>query len=218
MPLYSSIKMTTTEQPGIDFPFEFCALRYLLQWQGKEKALHANLQASAPDLLHVRRALRFFQVARNFAGLKKDTNAAVVRDKLVAVRSRTDLTPEGQVDQLAHDYRNAGFQFNLSAASKLLWLSSQKNVIYDSRAFEALKVGWGHAGQRQDYPAYCTTWRKVFEGSKAQILKAVRELPKARAFLPGATPPDEKLLQLVQQTWFLERVFDIHLWELGGET
>lgn len=194
------------DQPGIDFPFEFCALRYLLQWLRKESSLHANLQADSPNLVHVRQAFRFFQVARNFAGLKEDPKALLVRDKLVSVRMRTDLTRETQVVQLARDYRDDGFQFNLSAASKLLWLSSRQYVIYDSRAFDALKASFGHRGQRQDYPAYCASWRRAFENSKSDIQRAALELPKARAFLPGATPPDEKLLPLIKKTWFLGRV------------
>lgn len=202
--------------PGTDYPFCYCALRYLVQWQAKERALHANLQAPSPDLVHLRQALRFFRVARNFAGLSEDDKATLVRNRLVAVRGRADLPLEGQVVQLAHDYRQAGFLFNLSAASKLLWLSSRKNIVYDSRAFVALKNGWGHRGVKQDYPAYCAAWRRAFAENKQDIQAAVLELPKVRAFLPGATPPDKDLLKLVNQPWFLERVFDIHLWELGG--
>jgi hypothetical protein len=46
-----------------ELPFEFCALRFLIQWEQREKSLHQQI-ADNPSLLHIRSALRYFQVAR----------------------------------------------------------------------------------------------------------------------------------------------------------
>lgn len=205
------------EPTGVKFPFEFCALRYLLQWQRKEASLHAHMQSANPDLAHLRKALRYFQVARNFRGLKRDPRAEIVRDKLLGARARSDLSPEQQVEILASSFKEAEFQHNISAASKLLWLSSRKPIIYDSRAFIALEKEYGHKGLKKDYGAYCESWKRAYEQNVQAILNAVNELPKIRAYLPGDTPADKQLLSLVRKPWFRERVFDIYLWELGGD-
>lgn len=205
------------EKIAVRFPFEFCALRYLLQWQSRESSMYEQLRVQTPDLKHLRKALRYFQVSRNFKGLKNDDKAEVVRQQLLDVRSRQNLSCEEQVDELARSFKESGFQYNLSAASKMLWLSSRKPIIYDSRALSALKAEFDHRGDKQDYEAYCSSWRAAYKNNEMAIQRAVEELPKARAFLPGATPPDAQLLSLVRKRWFRERVFDIYLWELGGD-
>ncbi len=205
------------EPTGVKFPFEFCALRYFLQWQRKEAALHSHMRATDPELPHLRKSLRYFQVARNFRGLKHDPRAQVVRDKLLEVRARKDLATVQQVELLATLFKEAEFQYNISAASKLLWLSSRKPIIYDSRAFTALVEEFGHKADRKDYEAYCASWKRAYKQNKQAVLDAVNQLPKVRAFLPGDTPADDQLMTLVRKPWFRERVFEIYLWELGGD-
>lgn len=205
------------EQTGLKFPFEFCALRFLLQWQRKEKSLYMQMRLANPELSNLRKALRYFQVARNFKGIKDDSRAEVVRDMLLETRARSDLSTEEQVVILASSFKEADFQYNISAVSKLLWLSSKKPIIYDSRAFRALKEEYGHMGNRQDYQAYCASWRRAYKEAETAVLNAVNELPKVRVFLPGDTPADDQLLTLVRKKWFRERVFDLYLWELGGD-
>lgn len=205
------------EPTGVKFPFEFCALRYFLQWQRKEAALHAYMDSAKPELPHLRKALRYFQVARNFKGLKHDIRAEAVRDELLKARAQQDLPPEQQVEILAAYFKDAEFQHNISAASKLLWLSSRKPIIYDSRAFIALEEEYGHKGKPKDYKTYCASWKRAYKLNEQAVLNAVNELPKVRAFLPVDTPADDKLLALVRKSWFRERVFDIYLWELGGD-
>lgn len=206
------------EASGVKFPFEFCALRYLLQWQRKEAILHASMKKVEPELPDIRRALRYFQVARNFKGLKQDERAELVRGAILDVRANNNLSPEQKVATLAQLFKEADFQHNISAASKLLWLSSRSPfVIYDSRAHDALENEFGYKTEKKDYEAYCLSWRKAYKVHKLAILDAVNRLPSVRTFLPGSTPADAQLLTLVNKTWFRERVFDIYLWELGGD-
>lgn len=200
------------------FPFEFCALRYLLQWQRKETSLHVWMKKETPELAHIRKALRYFQVARNFKGLKLDERAEQVRGALLDVRGRSSLSAEQKVIALARSFEEANFQHNMSASSKLLWLSTRRPfIIYDSRALVALQNEYALDARKLDYEAYCLSWRAAYRKSKQDVLRAVNELPKIRSFLPGDTPPDSKLLALVNKPWFRERVFDIYLWELGGD-
>ncbi len=210
--------LTFMESSGVNFPFEFCALRYLLQWQRKEAALHARVKHEALELTDVRKALKYFQVARNFKGFKQDERAETVRVALISVRTDQSLSPTSKVEHLARAFKEAGFQHNLSAASKLLWFSSRKPfVIFDSRALVALETEFDHSADPRDYVAYCTSWKRAYRHHKKAIVQAVNRLPEVRAFLPGDTPADAKLLELVNKQWFLERVFDLYLWELGGD-
>src|SRR3989344_6114630 len=122
----------------MEMPFEFCALRFLLQWERSEKSLHRGMKG-APTIENLRRALRFFQIARNFPGLKNDNNAQFIIHELTSLDSHSGYTPERKVEQLALRFKFKFEKFNLSAASKLLWLRHRKPyIIYDSRAVRAL--------------------------------------------------------------------------------
>ena len=71
------------EHSRVAFPFKFCALRYLIQWQRKEAALHISVKKAQPEVEDLLKALRHFQVARNFKGLKQPGEAKSVRDALL---------------------------------------------------------------------------------------------------------------------------------------
>jgi hypothetical protein len=176
--------MANTEPSGVQLPFEFCALRYLLQWERKESVLYAGIRKPRPTLAELRKALRFFQVSRNFAGVKEDARAERIRDALLMVRADALLDTTERVLKLAESLR-ADFQYNLSAASKLLWLSDRKNIIYDSRALQALREGFDFRGTRTDYSRYCQVWRKAYDENSMRIEQAIAKLPKARQFLPS---------------------------------
>jgi hypothetical protein len=66
--------------------FEFCAFRFLAQWEESEYALY-NAIRSTPTEKDIRKALSYFQVARNFEGLKEAANAAFVVQSLLEVRA-----------------------------------------------------------------------------------------------------------------------------------
>jgi hypothetical protein len=162
--------------------------------------------------------LRYFQVARNFAGLREDGRASLVCAALLHIRAQPNLSAEEKVLERARSFNDAGFQHNVSAASKLLWLSDRSPfIIFDSRAFSALKIKFEHRADRRDYLAYCESWRKAYKVHQHEIRDAVKQLPTIMSFLPASTPPAGKLLSIVTTPWFAERVFDIYLWELGGD-
>ena len=80
--------------------FEFCAFRFLAQWEENEYALY-NAIRSTPTEKDIRKALSYFQVARNFEGLKEAANAAFVVQSLLEVRADQALSsPPEKVHQL----------------------------------------------------------------------------------------------------------------------
>ena len=197
-----------------DLPYEFCALRFLLQWERAEEKLRDEFR-DGPTVKELRRALKHFQVARNFKGLKSDdvANSIIVALNKVAT---TSAPPEQKVVALAKKFRSEFSQFNLSAASKLLWLKGDNRVIiYDSRAVAAL-YEMDCAFEKRDYRAYCESWRKQFSVRRKKIRAAARRLPEARGFLP-LKYQKSRLDALITKRWFVDRIFDIYLWEAGAE-
>jgi hypothetical protein len=197
------------------YPLEYCALHYLIQWERAEKAHHLKLR-DTPTLLQLRKALRYFQVARNFSGLGEDKRAAKILRAYLEVRSEVSLTAEEMVTALADRFERDKFQYNLSAASKLLWLWARKPfILYDSRGVRALSRRFGHAVGAADYPKYCDAWKAEYQNHREGIDRAVHRLSEVRDFIPTWSMSNVALRRLSNAPWFKERVFDIFLWMAG---
>jgi len=101
-----------------------------------------------------------------------------------------------------------------SASSKLFWLKHKDSyVIYDRRAVTALR----HLGcnfPNANYGEYWKCWQEQYSQHRTAIETAASRLPDVRAFLPWHRT-EEELMALASQQWFLERVFDIYLWEMA---
>ncbi len=202
------------------FPFEFCATRFLCQWEKREKNLFEGLSAGPTDKLIVE-ALAYFQVARNFKGLTKDQKAAGrIRTSLLNVQNDVTLTsPVGKVDALVTALQNDFGKFNISAATKLLWLSYRDPfVVYDKRAITALTKKAKHRNISKNYSNYTVAWRSEYAKSEKGIVDAIANLPNGRSFMPKTSLTDANLIALSTEQWFKERVFDIFLWEVGGDS
>ena len=194
--------------------FEFCAFRFWNQWRDEETSLYDAISA-APIAQDIRKALNYFQVARTFKGIGLDGNADYILDCLIRVRHDPTLTaPADKVETLAGEFKKKFGSHNISAASKLLWLSFRDPyVIYDGRAVLALSMQFG--ARFDGYRKYATAWRKAYTDNEGAIVKAVEELPKGRIFMRTDPPADQDILNIARETWFKERVFDIFLWEVG---
>ena len=121
--------------------FEFCAFRFWNQWHDEESSIYKAISIT-PTEQDVRNALNYFQVARTFKGIGKDPNIAIfIRRCLMQVRSDAALsTPCEKVKKLTDELQAKCGSANVSAASKLLWLSFRDPfIIYDSRADDALR-------------------------------------------------------------------------------
>jgi hypothetical protein len=128
-----------------------------------------------------------------------------------------ELSPEVKVTTLATRFRERFNQFNLSAASKLLWLRHKLPfIIYDSRAVNALR-DLGGTFENANYSEYCDCWRAQYHQREEAIKEAAARLHEVRTFLPPWHRTEAELRALVSEPWFRERVFDIYLWEMGGE-
>jgi len=196
---------------------EYCSFRFLTQWQEDEEKLH-HAMAGTPVPKDIRTALSYFQVSRSFKDLEDPANLAFIAEALLRVRDQGSSSPSEKVNQLANDFRVHFDRFNLSAASKLLWLTHRKPfVIYDSRAVEALASLSPRRFNYRDYKAYDEVWHEEYQKVEDAVRDAAIQLPKARPFMRSALhQSDQELLRMTTEPWFMERVFDIFLWELGG--
>jgi hypothetical protein len=119
---------------------------------------------------------------------------------VAALRS---YVPDGSQDavvavlELAGNLRETYRKDVLGPASKLLSFLWGRDVIaYDKCAFDTLKRHFP-ALVAKDYPAYCSAWVSVFAEFEDQIAEECAR--------QGAS----------SERWFLERVFDWHLWRAG---
>ncbi len=201
------------------YPFGFCAARFLRQWEQYEQA-HFNAISKDPSDDDIINAIRYFRVSRNFPGLTEDRRVAgTIRALLFDTRNDTALvSPVDKVNHLTTLFGENFDSFNLSAASKLLWLSIRSPImVYDGRVASALSIRGGYANVIRDYENYTRAWRAEYEAVEVAIEKAIKNLPNGRAFMPYTQLTDAELVAFAEKQWFKERVFDIFLWELGGE-
>jgi hypothetical protein len=202
--------------PLLKPPFEYCAMRFLIQWERKERRLHAGMKGRNRSNDAVRESLRYFQVARNFKELHENDNLDLIRLAVSRV-ARRRISSSEKVETLANIFKQNFHKFNLAAASKLLWLVYRRPyVVYDSRVVVALQA-LRYQFDTRCYSEYCKAWRTEYDKKEAAIKRAAKRMPQIRAFFPPVHASHRKLHALARQPWFLERVFDIYLWEIGGK-
>lgn len=202
----------------VDFPLEYCAARFLRQWENDESSL-CNRISKNPNNEDILNALAYFMVSRNFRGISEEPRLQrYVRENLESVKNNHRLArPLDKVTTLATLFKKEWHQYNLSAASKLLWLSYKAPyIIYDKRAVNALTRKASHKRIKNNYEKYMYAWRTEYKSLSGDITAAIENLPNGRLFMPRTSYPDTKLKSFSRSTWFKERVFDIFLWELGG--
>jgi hypothetical protein len=194
-------------------PFEYCAFRYLELWERDEKSLHRDMQGT-PSSDQIRRVLKHYRVARNFKGLT-DEGAKQISDYLLEA-SDGEGTYSDRVMSLAGLFKKKFGQFNLSAASKLLWLRNTGSyLIFDKRAADGLR----RLGNKiDDYKSYCHAWQGEYEKRCSEITLAAHglvNLPRRYTRDPSLT--DDQLTELVRKDWFIARVFNTRI-QLGSAT
>jgi len=194
-------------------PYEFCAHKFLDLWR-TEEPLHKAMSGT-PPARQVRDALKHFRVARTFKGLSDEVAEKISQD-LVEVSDSEGIYSD-KVTSLARRFKKNFGQLNLSAASKLLWLRKRRPyLIYDARAVTALGR-LENKFNKADYSSYCDVWKREYEKRAGEISAATHglvALPKKYTAAFALT--DDQLSKLVHSRWFIERVFDIYLWEMGS--
>lgn len=195
----------------------FCSLKYLLLWYQKERGIHTQMSKKpSPDGL--RKAMSHFRVARSFKGLGEDVIAQRILDAVRKAGDASSSSPAERVEQLASAFLEDDDinKSNLSAATKLLWLTYRRPyVIYDARAVLALKKIVPKFAER-NYAEYASAWQSAYRKRKGEIALAAAQLPALHPYFSAWRESATSIERLVQKPWFLERIFDIYLWELGG--
>ena len=183
-----------------------------------------------------------YQVARNFAMSsvakeKREKQARILWEKVA--RYVEDAAAESKskavetVTVLANDLGKvfpgkAGSvdPTLLSAATKFLWFSGRHDIrIYDRRAIAALnswckdhpsgdRRGWRVDGS---YTDFATEWNRMYQAHEVAIRDAVTSLKRAFkwSLIPKGADQDAARAAM-RQKWFLDRVFDKHLWTIGA--
>jgi hypothetical protein len=59
-------------------------------------------------------------------------------------------------------------------------------------------------------------WKTLYAQHESDVVRAAQRLPKLQPFFGSWGETRESLASIAKRRWFLERVFDIYLWELGG--
>lgn len=75
----------------------------------------------------------------------------------------------------------------------------------------------GHRFEKKSYAEYCQSWRKEYGLHKNDVQNASAKLVQMHSFFPAWHADSKSMATLFRQPWFLERVFDIYLWEMGGD-
>jgi hypothetical protein len=198
-------------------PYEYCAYRFLEMWERDEKPLHRAMLGT-PSAGQIRDALKHYRVARTFKGLSEDSRIAEkISENLLEVSDGCKGNHSDKVTSLAKRFKETFGQFNLSAASKLLWLRNRSPyLIYDARTVNALRC----LGNRFDnYISYCEAWEREYKKRSSEISLAAHGIVNLpRKYTAAFSLTDDQLTGLVQSKWFIERVFDIYLWEIGSAT
>jgi hypothetical protein len=123
-----------------------------------------------------------------------------------------------RVKLLADKFEDRIGKRNLSAASKLLWLSKRSGfVVYDTRTVDALALKFRKDFNRRDYESYCGAWREEYANHEEAIAEAVAGSLET---LPGPRHwgvATKRLVEWSRAEWFRERVFDKYLWLIGGQ-
>jgi len=197
-------------------PYEYCALRFVIQWERHERALHEDISRKL-SAEAIRTALSYFQVARGFAGL--DEKAEMVAKALIKMSK--GLNEGNVIDRVINlsDYFFREFNSkNLSAASKLLWLRCRNPVvILDSRTAAALNK-LGYRVKKGDYVSFYRAWHEEYGKRRFELQRAAKRLKELKSYTASWRRSADEFRADIEAVWFSERTFDLLLWELGDES
>ncbi len=68
------------------------------------------------------------------------------------------------------------------------------------------------------YRAFADVWREAYALHEVEIMQAIRQLPGGKIFMRLPVPSDADIVATAMQPWFIERVFDSFLWEMGTQS
>jgi len=201
--------------------FKFFALQYLNDWCRDDSRLVDGLSPSRSKhdrLLCMREAAKYYKIARNFKTLPNELRLDNALQALDAMGdSITDENVDAIVCKLADTFHSVYGNYNVSAASKFLWIRQQTPiVIYDGRAFQCVNKACGGGLREGDYASFRAEWLRQFAMREDCVLSACAELVRVKDFSLAHAKSDEDLSSIIGNRWFAQRVFDTFLWWNAG--
>ena len=117
--------------------------------------------------------------------MKSDEKIDCVLTAFRDVSEIQNLSTEARVEELAMRFKGQFQKFNLSAASKLLWLRYKSPyIVCDLRAVTTLKKLGCRFNDRK-YSEYCEQWKAQYQKRESQIKTAASRLVEMQFFPVG---------------------------------
>ncbi len=201
--------------------FEYCSLHYLNLWLSKDKGYSEALAGNDEDekLSALKDAGGFYRVARNLhsefdekKGLKRYAPLLEILDSVSVAQFKYNSVNEIlEIKKLISE--KYGNREVLSATTKFLWLKIKSPIlIYDSQARTALN---SKDGDLQDF---YEKWCSDFKRHQEEIENACSKLSELNLYaVDQKVGTKDYIEKIASESWFHERVFDIYLWNKGGE-
>jgi hypothetical protein len=170
-------------------------LRYYVNYIDFEKPLLDILETQDIDRDETLKRFRKFKntymsVGRNF---KSETDAQVLEilNSNISVGNYDVLKLSDEY--LDKELLNPKIKKAYSACSKFIWLFNKETIIVDSLNRAALGI------YDDDYQLYCDKWKEVFSQKRNEIMEVIYSHNLTEKF------------PVMQQEWYIRRVFDQYL-------
>ena len=195
--------------------FEYCSLKYLTIYQqiDKEIITGLKLENKTGRIDFLKKGATAFRIARNFSGFEQSEN----KQKILSILDKIEKpkTENETIDTVKYFSNQLTSLFPVknyySASSKFLWLKFQSPIIImDSRTIKALDKKL----KPENYKDYYSLWKTEYSKNEKEIKKCCSLLPSVKSYFYN---PEMDIIEIINSKWFHERVFDIYLWEKGGE-
>ncbi|ELI5413155.1 hypothetical protein RRJ79_004541 [Vibrio parahaemolyticus] len=162
-------------------------------------------------------AAKYYKVTRNFKKIAENVRFEKALDELELISRPTNAEEAiSAVNDLSTALMNIYGKNAVSAASKFLWLKFKNPIlIYDSRAFEWLKVR-GYQISVGDYASYYDAWSRAYCAVESEIDMSVKGLYKVKEYSQAYNRDEQTIKSLTSERWFKERIFDKYLWFNAG--
>ncbi len=199
--------------------FEYCSLTYLNQWLDRDKEFFEvlNSRDRHQKLDTLKKAATFYGIARNLPkaydeqkGYKRYEPLLNILEKRIKITVSFNLI--STINEFNKKISSAyGGRNTLSLTTKMLWLKYRNPfIMYDSQARHALSSRDG------DIEEYVSLWHKAFKANAEKVKCACKKLPNLYEYTCEKTTK-KYIKSIINEQWFRDRVFDIYLWNEGGE-
>jgi hypothetical protein len=189
---------------------DYCALKYLNNYLEFEKEILESYDLKNKKWEHdnFKKFATYFKVARN---LEKSTDDDPRYSIICDIINNFKIT-ENNIENVNSLFEKVKVKYDkelVSLCSKALWFKNKEIRIYDSQA----KNGLTFLSKKNilNYEEYYNIWNNYYELSKNNIIKSTLKLKE----IDNYTLFNNFDKQLLNQTWFNERVFDTYLREIG---